>query len=373
MPTRAQIVTRRPDGSDARWAGRSGAVTGVRYSHVLPGGANQLSFTLQADPLERDASLAVGRQVQVYAGPRPVWDGQLDEPSPGDGGWQVTAHGAGTFGAQFDAYWSTGIWDAGRPDQLINDAIGRGLRWVNNGDLSPLPSGAWLGQPPANASMMIDALLSLVCSRGGLTWQVKTRSRGNVLRVFPLPSGQTRLLFATGPVTRALAGVVNAVALRYQSSGTPSYGTTWATSDKLIATYGRTEQFIDLSGAGTDTGGVAAQATGAALLAQYQQAAWGGPFTVHAGEYLTSQGTAVSLACESAGEVVRVIGADYGGQVGMGLPATFTVGQYEYDEDTGTAQITPFGSVRTDWPSLVAASTGFPHHARGDPFGVKGP
>lgn len=370
-PSAAQIRTLAPDGTRPRWCGQDGQVVSVRHSTALPGGPDQLSFTVQSSPDRRPPSLAVGRQVTVFAGPRPVWDGQLDEPVPGEGGWAVTAHGAGTFGRQFNATWGTGVWDSGRPNVIVNDAISRGLRWVNGGSLNPLPTGAWLGQAPANGSIKVDDMLNLVCSRGGLTWRVRTVARGNVLEVIPLPTVVTRLLVASGPVARTYAQTVSAAALRYESSGgaTPAYGTTWVTDDDLIASYGRAEDFIDLSDAGVDASGTQAQGVGAKVLARYQQAAFADPFTVAPGQYLTTNGTPVSLACERAGEVVRLLAADYGGQVSAGLPVTFIAGGYEYDEDTGTAQVTAFGSVRLDFSSLVARYTTY--RTPGDPFGLK--
>lgn len=285
-PATVQIVTADPGGGDVRWAGRAGTVASVKYSFTLPGGADQLTFTVQADPMRRPPELAIGRRVTVHAGPRPCWDGTLDEPSAGEGGWSVTAHGAGTFGNQYQATWPSGSWDADRPAAIIADAISRGLRWVDHGDLSPLPDGAWLGQAPDNGSMTVADMLSLICSRGGLTWKIRAHARGNILVVIPIPVTVTRVLVATSPVARTFAGVVNAVCARYQSAGgeTPAYGTVWATSAGLIARYGRTEKYLDLSDAGTDTGGANALAAAQAILARYQQAAWGGPLVVRPGE-----------------------------------------------------------------------------------------
>src|SRR5262249_42120466 len=110
-----------------------------------------------------------------FAGLAPVWDGQLDEPVPGQDGWQIRAHGAGTFGSQFRAFWTTGggSWGTGAAAQdAITQAIGRGLRWIDGGNLNPLPSGAWLGQAPATGADAVTDMLNLICSLGGLAWQV---------------------------------------------------------------------------------------------------------------------------------------------------------------------------------------------------------
>lgn len=373
VPASVQIRTANPDGSDIRWPGRAGTVVGVKYSFSLPGGANQLSFTLQTDPMRRDPAIKVGRQVRVLAGLRPVWDGQLDEPVSGGDGWQVTAHGAGTFGSQYQAWWTGGATWAGldAPNSAVDQAILAGMRWVNRGDLSPSPpAGGWMGQAQDNGSLLISDMLDLICSRGGLTWKVLAAAGGNVLTVVPLPTAVTRLLVATAPVARTAANVVTAIRVRYQVSNgtTPTYATVLVSNAALAAKYGTTQRYLDLSSAGVDATGSQATSVANKILNRYQQAAWGGPFVVNPGEYLTATGTPVSLATEQAGEVVRLVGSDYGGQAGMGLPATFIAGGYEYDDDTGTATITPFGSVRTDFQALVASIT--LRTARDDPFGA---
>jgi hypothetical protein len=358
------------------WLGRYGHITSLQLSHTVPGGPDQLSCILQATTAGRPVAIQAGRQVQAYAGVRCVWDGQLDEPTPGGDGWQIVAHGAGAFGQQFNAHWTATWASLGAPSDAVDQAITRGMRWINPG-FNPPPSGAWMGQVPDNGSLKISDVLNLLCSRGGLTWQVQRQAGGNFLRFITVPVAPvtpTRLLVATGPVARTMGGVVNAIELRYQasadSSGTASYTTTTVTNPAMIALYGRTEQFMDISNAGTLTSG-AAQAVGNWVLNRYQQAAFAGPFTVYPGQYLTNRGSRIHLATEQAGEIVRLLVADWGGAVSAGAPVTFLVGSYAYDEETGTAQVTPFNSVRTDFSTLAGVRTSF-HHGPGDPFGLKG-
>ena len=375
VPASAQVRTANPDGTDRRWLGQSGHVVSLKYSYAMPGGPDQMSCVLQTTATSQDPAIRVGRQVEVFAGGL-IWSGQLDEPTPGQDGWQVIAHGCGTFGGQYLADYTGHTWGAHSPDDVVTNAIGNGLRWVNGG-LYPLPDGAWLGQAPDNGTQTVADILSLVCSRGGLTWQVTTGPGGNQVDIIPLPTEVTRLLVAVGPVARTLAGVVNAVCLRYCSkaddaAGTSTYSTVWATSPALIAKYGRTERSVDLSNAGVmpGTGANSAQAVGQQILKRYQQAAFGGPFTVTPGQYLTATGTPVALGTERAGEVVRLLMCDYGGAVATGTPVEFVVGGYEYDEESRTATVTPFGSVLTDWSALVSSMTEF-SSGKDDPFGVK--
>ena len=81
------------------------------------------------------------------------------------------------------------------------------------------------------------------------------------------------------------------------------------------------------------------------------------PFTVSHGQYLTTGGTPVDLSTERAGEVVRLLLTDggYGGQVAPAVSITFPVGQVQYDDDSQTAQITPFQNIRSDLSSMLSA------------------
>jgi hypothetical protein len=332
-----------------------------------------MSCLLQADPVSRAPALHAGRRVTVHIAPGCVWDGQLDEPSPAQDGWTITAHGAGTFGAQFDASYS-GAWGSASPDDVVNSAIGRGLRWVNPG--IGTPSGIWLGSAPDPGSTKIDALMNLLCSRGALVWDVASAPGANTVTVRPLPTAVTRLLVAVAPAPVTAAELVNAIEIRYctkaddnATGGTPAtFTTTWVTSDGLIDAYGRNEEYLDLSNAGVLSLS-SAQARGGYILRRYYQAAYAGPLAVMPGQYLTVDGTPVALACEHAGEVVQLVLAD-GGQVDLGVPTTFVVGGYAYDDDTGAAAVTPLGTGRFDFAGLAARGSTY-HTGSKDPFGIK--
>lgn len=362
--SRGQVRTFRADGtSQPRYLGALGPVSGLKYSFSLPGGCEQMSCLLQVDPAYRTEALDPGRYVQVNVGGDVIWDGTLDEPQQQAGaGWAITAHGSGTWGADFAADY-TGNWGVQVPDGAVNNAIGRGLGWVTSA--VGHPAGMWLSQPQDAGSVQVDAMLNLLCSMGGLTWQVKRCPRGNLLQVFSLPTAPTRLLVTATPAPRTLGGDVNAIELRYQASpnlgsGFPAtYATTWATDAASIARHGRKEAYADLSSSGpmlaTD-----AQAVGNFVLQRYQRASYAGPFTVTAGQLRTVGGQPCDLGCFYLGNegpmVCKVLLADqgYGGEVAPG-PVSFLVGRYEYDDDADTAVITPFQSLAGSFASFLAA------------------
>jgi hypothetical protein len=361
VPNSSQVATMTPGGGDVRWLGSIAHVSNLAYSFALPGGADQLTCTLQAPATLRTPALNPGRTVSVIRGGHQVWSGKLDEPVPTATGWNLAAVGAGNAGTDYAAFFAN-AWPTGLPDEAVNRAITRGMPWVNPG--IGTPAGMWLGQAPDPASTTVTDLLNLVCSRGGLTWYVSSQPGGmpgNDLSVFPLPTAVNRLLVCSTPVPRTLGGDVNAIYIRYQSAadnaatGAPAtFAITYVSNAASVAAHGTMETYVDLSSAGTLTL-AAAQAVGSKVLGAYQRASYAGPFSVAPGQLLNLGGQAVDLGCEQAGTVVQLILTDgsYGGEVVPG-PVTFITGGYAYDDQSQTAQITPFQSVNVSLTGLLS-------------------
>jgi hypothetical protein len=345
------VATRWPDGSDFAPLGYIGAVSGLGWSDSMPGGPMDLSCVIETEAQAQPQALYPGRIVEVQRGAGIPWEGILGQPAYSDGqGWQVAAKGAGNYGDNYRAVYTT--WNSTDP---IDQAITRGLRWTR----SAMPGGLYLSQQSDSASSSITDFLTLITKPVGLTWHV---GRGNVLSVFTVPTTPTRILMATSPQARALAGFINALYGRYEATadnattGTAAtYALALAINSASIARHQRQEEYWDLSQAGVLTGGAAAGFAGSAL-GQYQAASWAGPIPVQYGNYLTMTGVPVDLGTERAGEVVQLMLADgpYGGETGPG-PVTFPVGKIEYDDTTQAAGITPYLGVPGDFSSLLDA------------------
>jgi hypothetical protein len=349
-PALSELVTYRPDYTDPRWLSAYGNVTAMKRAWKLPGGASTLSATLQVAATKRVPAIDPGRYVRCTRGGSVVWEGQIDEPAydtGGGGGWSITAHGNGTYGDQFRAWWTS--WNANNP---VDQAIGRGLKWVNPG----IGGAVDLSVTPDPGAQSITEHLNTITDKGALTWMIDRWWR---LRVFPLPATVTRILLAPNPVARS-AVYVNAMVIRYQASGdsngNATYATTSAWNSANAKKHGWNEQYLDISNAGVMSSGTA-QGIGNNILAKYQAASYGGPFTATPGMVLTTGGTPVDLGCEKAGEVYRLICMDqgYGGEVGPIPPVTFIGGGIEYDEMALTLTITPFQSVYGSFSSLMTA------------------
>jgi hypothetical protein len=373
-PTSSDTATLLPIPTAPRWLGSIGHVTNMVRSFTCPGGPESLSLLLRLPPEFRTDALNPGRIVQVWRGASCVWEGKLDEPAPTPDGWTVTAHGAGTYGTDYAAIWST--WNA---DDAVNRAINqRGLRWVNNG--IGKPSGIFLGQQQDSASETITAHLNLLITGGGLIWKLYRPVASSPpaspwqLKVTPFtqdadgnPTAKpNRILVCNTPVARTIAADINYIVMRYQITAdapatstkkatTATFGLTQVSNLASIAQHGQMEYYIDISSAGVLTA-AQAQAIGQNILNRYIRASFAGPFAVLPGQVLNAAGTPVDLGCDDAGLIYRVMVTDasYGGEVAP-APLTFMSGAYEYNEDTGGATITPYQSARQDMASLISA------------------
>jgi hypothetical protein len=361
-PGSSQVAVAPPGTTSWQYLGTLGLITSLTYSFTCPGGADKLTCTVMIPAAYRTSLLNPGWQVRVTRGGHIVWTGRLDEPVPSPSGWTVTAVGDGNRGQDFRAMY-TSTWPAGEPDQAVNNAIARGLPWVNPG--IGTPAGIWLGQEQDPASMTITDLLNLATSRGGLTWYVNSQpggQPGSDLSVFPLPATPNRLLVCTEPVPRTLGGDINTIFLRYQISDASSsasgsqqatFGTTAVQNTASVAAHGVTEAYVDLSSAGVMSA-AQAQQVGAYVLSVYQRASFAGPFTVSYGQLLNTGGAPVDPGADQAGTVVRLILTDYGfgGEV-TPQPVTFIVGAYSWDDFAQKATVTPYQTLNQSLSGLL--------------------
>lgn len=340
-----------------------GQMTALDWSFSCPGGCFAASWTVMVPATYRDEMFNPGNLVRITRGGHQVWAGKLDEPVSTASGWNFTATGDGSRGSDFVAYY-TDTWPTSQPDESINDAISRGMPWVNSG--IGTPTGIWLGQSVDPGAQFISDLLNLVCTRGGLTWYVNSQPGGQIgssVSVFPLPTVVNRFVVCTQPVPRTLGGYINTLFIRYESvadnsttGATAAFATTSVQNTQSSNIHGVIEDFIDLSSAGVLTL-AQAQAVGNYILQIYQAATFAGPFTANYGQLLTPGGQPIDPATDQAGTVVQVIATDfgYGGEVTPQFPITFLVGQYAWDDFAQVATITPFQALDQSISGLISA------------------
>jgi hypothetical protein len=349
-----------PPGGRPWWLGQLGHVTGLKNSFIYPGGADKMSCLLEVPATWRHQVLTVGSAAEVFRGGHRIWDGVLDEPQAAPGaGWNLTAVGAGNMGEDFLAVYSTG-WPGGEPDEVVNNAIGRGLDWDNPGIGSP--AGIWLGQAQDSASRSVKEVLDLACSRGGLGWYVNSGpggTLGNTLTLAPLPTAPTRLLVCHNPVPRTMGGDVRAIYIRYCTAADnvdASTSAAYATTSVTNTGHGGREYNLDLSNAGVMTA-AAAQAVASQVLKIYTRAGFGGPFEVTPGSLLTLGGVPVDPGCEQAGFTARLIVTDFshGGEPSL-FPPQFLAAAWEWDDHARKGQVTPYQTADSSLSGMLAAA-----------------
>ena len=405
-------------GLGQQYLGSYGHVQGLNFGSVLPGGDNQCTCLLQMEVGRRPEALSPGRVLEVVRGSEIPWRGILAEPTPSADGWTVSATGLGVHGADFqDAYTdpyrvdTTGTGTATgntavnntnadardvhrtisgdgippgavintvnpgvsysislpatktghptltiggwTPDAPIDRAISwyGGLRWVNPG----VTNAWWINSADVGA-ITITEHLNDVMGNNGNTWYV---DQWRYLHTGPLPSDVTHLLVVDVPAARTLYGDINNLWIKYIASddgqGGITYGFTNYLDNDSWNKHGAHESYIDITNAGLLTG-TAAQQVGANILSKYTRAAFAGPFSVRYGQLLTIGGSPVDLAMQRVGNMVcRLIFTDdpFGGEVVAG-PIEFPVGEYTYDDDSQTANVTPVQSYRTDIGKILS-------------------
>ena len=260
-PGLSQVQTTAPNGSDVRWLGSLGAVTSLRYSYALPGGASAM-IRAAASRAEPAYAVNPGRIVKIFRGGIVRWQGKLTEPVPSAQGWQISAIGNGALGNNFQAHYTS--WTADNP---INLAIARGLPWINPG-LSGI-SGLWLQQTQDDASQTVTDFLNLLVHQRGADLVRRPAQRA---ADHPHPHGadaaadrhrpagthgRRRHQRSCGCVTRSPP---TPPGHRRRLGRAATYGTVEATNAASQAVHGVMETYEDLSSAGVISSGTAQQA-----------------------------------------------------------------------------------------------------------------
>ena len=357
-PPNCSQVQVTPAGAQPAWLSLHGHVTGLKYSYLYPGGDDKAACVFEAPAALRSRILELGATVRIFRGGHKQWEGRLDEPVPlSPYGWQLTAVGVGNQPADYAATWSA--WPSGQPDEVVNNAISRGLPVVNPG--IGQPAGIWLGQQPDSASRTVKDILDLCCTRGGLGWYINGAPGGligNDITVAALPSAVTRLLVCNAPVPRTSGGDVKLIWIKYCSAAdnvASSTSATYAVTSVTNTGHGGAEVYLDLSNAGVLSAG-AAQAVGNNILKVYQRAGFAGPFDVPMGSLLTTGGVPVDPGCEQAGGLWRLILTDYayGAEPSPITPPQFIVGGYEWDDQGQTGTATPYQMLDQSLSGLLS-------------------
>lgn len=359
------VCTEAPLGGDRRWLLHYGAVTGLTYDTIAPGGPKSLQCNLLSGPNFHGSVVAPGRIVKAFCGAQLVWSGTLDEPTPQADGIALAATGIsaeGTTAVVAPATLpSSGTGTAGPGNQFSVDdnldaAIARGaLSWTRtpgsftvpgfNGAGGTTPGVFGYGDPGGTINDALQAAMDqhahpwYVLPDGTFFW-------------FGWPTTPSLILTALTPGGgRTRDGMVTDVTARYLNSSGNATMTSFTGNAILRAALGRKEKTLDLTGLGNLTSLTPATNAIAAELAQSgQRAAWTGTFDAPRGLLRTLGGAPVDPATVTAGQMVKVALQDagqWGESAGPGS-ITFIVGQTSYDHDADLVKLTPLQVAQND-------------------------
>lgn len=315
-----------------------GAVSGLRFSTSVNG---DLAATWQMHLNSRTdhRALAPGRTVRIPIGATRAWQGILGNPRRGDV-WEFTATGWQALGQNYGSIAPTN-GNALELDDVVDDAIGRGLPWTRPAALPTVPNGS----EPSGYTRVVD-VLNAVCDAKGKVWTV---DRDGQLTAADRPSTVAYLLQANDTAGgRTVRGFVTDVHVTYIDWN--SYAQTTILRSVTSRPYGRFEDVLDL----TDKGPISAahaQDHGDNWLAKRgPRLRFTSAFSITPGQLLSPGGVPVDLATVQASDgTVRVMLTDpdsAAGELALG-PVEVPVGETEYDVDSDTLTLTPLDHTPT--------------------------
>lgn len=339
------VRTCNQDGTDSRWLDRIGQVQNWKHTTTFPGGAASASFDFAAPFLLQSPALAPGRLLYAYSGTSLVWSGRLEQPRRG-APWACTCTGLAALAKDYAAR-ASNIYTL---NTTIDNAIANGLPWTRTAALTS-PSGA-----AGIYTDTVDGALGALVTQGGY-WNL-TPSGSISTPTGPRPGALWLLFAADVPGGRTFDNYFNTITGLYLNSGAGGALTTLGMLGDAgdIARWGRHDYRLDLTGLGAMST-ASATAAGTAILARYAQGpAWSEALTATDGQLFSMSGVQPDLATIDPGVIVRVMALNpdtFGtGQAVADIP----IGQIDYDDTSGSIQLTPLISSRDDMQSLLAKS-----------------
>jgi len=318
---------------DGTWLASVAGVGDLTFSTVADGGSESASWRMDLRRSFTHPALRNGALVQIRAGAVNVWRGVLSEPDRSDDdGWTFNAAGLATEGAGyicFDASLNT----SSKPDESIDQAIARGLRWQRPNSLSNVDFAA-SGQTDAlnKVTDLLNAWSTSVSKRWGVD------PDGNVYAAADPTEPSWHLRMGGGKVGLAEDEYASDLYLRYQPTST-TYATAHV-ADSIASSGRRWEEGVDATTLGVITGAKAAGVGDGMIARGKARYAWTQAAEPSRLQITTPGGTPAYLPFVKAGQMVRL--HDVLNE--QGLPVSyvdFIIGRTEYAAGSDTIKIAP--------------------------------
>lgn len=336
------LYTEKPDGTDRVFLNSLTEITGLRYSHGLPGGPLAASWNFWADPGFDHRALLPGRTLGIFGGGGGrAWLGTLNAPKRG-WPWQCEADGLGALANHYRAGPIAGNFY--NLTDVIGQAVNRGLPWTLP---ASLPTGVGVGAGTTGFPIMsIAEVLNAVTLQLAETWWVD--NNGLLTLGSPLTTPNYLFFPSDAGGGRSLnTDYVSAYYVFYTDSTTHTEKALLRANADRQARFGVVEQPLDLTGQGEMSAAQATAAADAQLSMHGPRVPYAGQFTLTHGQALSTGGVPVDLGSIFPPVTGQVIGADPDrvAELYQSSPTYVWVAQTDYDDDLDTLAVTPWDTT----------------------------
>lgn len=344
LVSRVAVFTEAPGGGDRCHLDVIGVVGGLRYSTSINGDLTA-SWQMQLDPKTNHRALAPGRTVRLPYGAAKGWRGVLGNPRRGDV-WEFNAQGFPWLAKNRLAV-SSGSGNGLDLDDVVDEAISRGLPWTRTASLPALAAGT-----QQDGTQSLSDSLTTVCDAKGKLWTVDRD--GNVTAAVR-PTNVAYILQANDTAGgRTVIGFATDVFVTYWDIDT--WGVATVLRSVTSRPYGDFEDVLDITDLGPITETQAQEHGDNWLAKRAPRLRFTQAFAATHGQLLSPGGTPVDLATVQAHDgLVKVLLTDpdsAAGELSLGA-VRVPMGETDYDVDADVLSITPLDSTPTGLRALA--------------------
>ena len=330
---------------NGRWAAEIAGWGGLAWKTKLPGGVDEITWSMDTDVSYRHPALRSGVLVELFDGPERIGAGRLTEPDIAAGTFTATGLYRAEYGHAL-ALDSSGA-PTTTPNTAIDEALARGASTIKRA--ANFSSFAFTAEAN-NSNKILDLLNAFSDSTG--SWPV-VDGWGYITNFVPPTTPD--LVLAPGSVDLGVAE---------DDYASDLYGTRLTSGGTFVvehrgdadarAAYGRREEAVDLTSLGVITEAKAEAILDGLLAKGAARPAFTKAITVADGMLLNVNGAPVDLSTVTAGQVVRSSGL-YDDVADLGQShLDWVIGETAYEAGSGVISLSPLGLSPRDLATVLA-------------------
>lgn len=332
---------------DGRPMALIGGWGGLTFSTLADGGCGDCAWAMSLPDTFAHPALARNHLVQVKAGPKSLYAGILNEPTPPDdtNGWTFAASGLFNAGKGRLALDGAGT-RSGVPNTVVDQAIATGLPWIRGGNIS---STAVAVPSSSSQPMFVNDVLDLWALNVSRRWGVDGDQQ---IYTRPDPTIPSWVLApGAGRVGFADEDYATHIFLRYlKADGT--YATATASDTITAAQLGRVDYPADATSYGALDPTVATNMAAGLLAKGKARQAWTNQVTPSRWQLMTPGGVPATPWMVRGGQVVTMYGVL--DEAGQPLPYfDFVIGEAAYSADDNVLTLSPVTLAARDLSTVL--------------------